>query len=480
MIAIHEQLVRDHVGQLIRDARRADRAKLRAPRRPPPPLTTRAAPEPGNFADATRRPRNQPEQQTSAFRRAATPHCAQEHTMTTTPTADPTATAPVETAAATAETESCTLDIGGMTCASCVRRVEKVLAKLDGVELAEVNLATEAASVMYDPNRVGPDQMAAAIATAGYTGQLRPDPRAAASDTGARVPTALPERRPPSDDRREEHERARDAELAGLKRKWQVTLTTGLSLMALMYVPLPIDTMDWLMPVILVVTTVVQFWAGKEFYAQAWAAARHGATNMNTLVALGTLVAYGYSTFATLWPAQAQAWGLPLHVYFETSLVILALVTMGRWMEGKAKKQTAAAIKALVGLAPKTARVLRDGTEVDIPVEDVVVGDLVRVRPGEKVPVDGVVEDGSSSVDESMLTGESMPVEKNAGDVVIGATLNRTGSLVIRTRAVGQDTTLAQIVRLVEDAQGLEGADAAPRRPGVVVVHPGRARPWPR
>src|SRR4029078_3575574 len=145
---------------------------------------------------------------------------------------------------------------------------------------------------------------------------------------------------------------------------------------------------------------------------------------------------------------------LPLHVYFETSLVILALVTMGRWMEGKAKKQTAAAIKALVGLAPKTARVLRDGTELDIPLEDVLVGRLVRVRPGEKVPVDGVIEDGSSSVDESMLTGESMPVEKAAGDVVIGATLNRTGSLVIRTRAVGQDTTLAQIVRLVEDAPG--------------------------
>jgi Cu+-exporting ATPase len=362
-----------------------------------------------------------------------------EHTMTTTPTADPTATAPVATAAGTAETESCTLDIGGMTCASCVRRVEKVLTKLDGVELAEVNLATEAASVVYDPARVGPDQLAAAIATAGYTGQLRLDPRA--STTGA--PAAAGRQAAP-DDRREEHDRARDAELAGLKRKWQVTLTTGLSLMALMYLPVPIDTMDWLMPVILVITTVVQFWAGKEFYAQAWAAARHGATNMNTLVALGTLVAYGYSTFATLWPAQAQAWGLPLHVYFETSLVILALVTMGRWMEGKAKKQTAAAIKALVGLAPKTARVLRDGIEVDIPVEDVVVGDLVRVRPGEKVPVDGVVEDGSSSVDESMLTGESMPVEKAAGDVVIGATINRTGSLVIRTRAVGQDTTLAR------------------------------------
>jgi Cu+-exporting ATPase len=372
--------------------------------------------------------------------------------MTTTPTADPTATAPVEPAAATAETESCTLDIGGMTCASCVRRVEKVLSKLDGVELAEVNLATEAASVVYDPTRVGPDQMATAIATAGYTGQLRPDPRAARPDST--VPGGAAASAPAANDRRAEHEKDRDAELAGLKRKWQVTLTTGLSLMALMYVPLPIDTMDWLMPVILVVTTVVQFWAGKDFYAQAWAAARHRATNMNTLVALGTLVAYGYSTFATLWPARAQAWGLPLHVYFETSLVILALVTMGRWMEGKAKKQTAAAIKALVGLAPKTARVLRDGTEVDIPVEQVVVGDLVRVRPGEKVPVDGVVEDGTSSIDESMLTGESMPVEKATGDVVIGATLNRTGSIVIRTRAVGQDTTLAQIVRLVEDAQG--------------------------
>jgi Cu+-exporting ATPase len=372
--------------------------------------------------------------------------------MTTTPTADPTATAPVEPAAATAETESCTLDIGGMTCASCVRRVEKVLSKLDGVELAEVNLATEAASVVYDPTRVGPDQMATAIATAGYTGQLRPDPRAARPDST--VPGGAAASAPAADDRRAEHEKDRDAELAGLKRKWQVTLTTGLSLMALMYVPLPIDTMDWLMPVILVVTTVVQFWAGKDFYAQAWAAARHRATNMNTLVALGTLVAYGYSTFATLWPARAQAWGLPLHVYFETSLVILALVTMGRWMEGKAKKQTAAAIKALVGLAPKTARVLRDGTEVDVPVEQVVVGDLVRVRPGEKVPVDGVVEDGTSSIDESMLTGESMPVEKATGDVVIGATLNRTGSIVIRTRAVGQDTTLAQIVRLVEDAQG--------------------------
>jgi P-type Cu+ transporter len=356
--------------------------------------------------------------------------------MTTTPT-EPHAAVRTD-----APSVACTLDIGGMTCASCVRRVEKVLAKLDGVSQAEVNLATEAASVVYDPTKVDPEQLTAAVAAAGYTGQVRTDEPTSSGPAVGRL------------DQHDEQDRARDAELSSLKRKWQVALTTGLSLMALMYVPLPIDTMDWLMPVILVIATVVQFWAGKQFYAQAWAAARHGATNMNTLVALGTLVAYGYSTFATLWPATAQRWGLPLHVYFETSIIIIALVTMGRWMEGRAKKQTASAIKALVGLAPKTARVLRGGAEVDILVEDVVVGDLVRVRPGEKVPVDGVVTEGSSTVDESMLTGESLPVDKSAGDVVIGATMNRTGTLVLRTSAVGQDTTLAQIVRLVENAQG--------------------------
>ncbi|MBM7808254.1 cation transport ATPase [Geodermatophilus bullaregiensis] len=202
------------------------------------------------------------------------------------------------------------------------------------------------------------------------------------------------------------------------------------------------------------VATVVQSWAGRDVYRAAWTAARHRSTNMNTLVALGTGVAYLYSAFVTLWPAAAERWGLPLHVYFETSLVILALVLAGRWMEGRAKKRTAAAITALVGLAPKTARVLRDGSEVDVPVEQVVVGDLVRVRPGEKVPVDGVVTDGDTAVDESMLTGESLPVDKAAGDTVIGATLNRTGTVVLRATAVGEDTALAQIVRLVEDAQG--------------------------
>jgi Cu+-exporting ATPase len=342
---------------------------------------------------------------------------------------------------ATAATETCTLDIGGMTCASCVGRVEKALLKLDGVADARVNLATEAASITYAPELVRLDDLTAAVARAGYTATPRhADARTASATTAAAEPVDG------TDDR--------DRELTRMKRTWQVALGTGLGLMALMYVPLYVDTMDWLMPAIFVVATAVQWWAGRSIYASAWAAAKHRATNMTTLVALGTGVAWGYSTFVTLWPGLAESWGLPLHVYYETSLIIVALVLAGKWMEGRAKKRTAAAVTALVGLAPKTARVVRGDTEVDIPVEEVAVGDTVRIRPGEKIPVDGVVVTGTTTVDESMLTGESLPVEKASGDAVIGATLNTTGSVLIRTTAVGDDTALAQIIRLVEDAQG--------------------------
>jgi Cu+-exporting ATPase len=351
-----------------------------------------------------------------------------------------TTTAPATADAAT-EPASCTLDIGGMTCASCVGRVEKALHRVPGVTAAEVNLATEVATVRFDPTQVRPEELTAAVTRAGYMATRRRDSRPAVEDTGTTGDAAT-------------QPRDGGTQLTSLKRKWQITLATGLGLMVLMYVPLYLDTMDWLMPAILVVATVVQFWAGRDIYAAAWAAAKHRSTNMNTLVALGTGVAYGYSAFVTLWPAAAERWGLPLHVYFETSLVVLALVLAGRWMEARAKKATATAITALVGLAPKTARVLRDGTEVDVPVEQVVAGDHVRVRPGEKVPVDGVVTAGASAVDESMLTGESLPVDKAVGDTLIGATLNRTGTVVLRATAVGADTALAQIVRLVEDAQG--------------------------
>ncbi|MDR2987191.1 MAG: heavy metal translocating P-type ATPase, partial [Nocardiopsaceae bacterium] len=342
----------------------------------------------------------------------------------------------------TPDRATCTLDIDGMTCASCVRHVEKALTRLEGVTEAQVNLATEAAAVTFDPAAVTLDDLTAAVASAGYTGTPR-----------GGIPVAATESAPanPRDDA--EPDDRRDRELTRLKRRWQVALASGLGLMVLMYLPLDVDAMDWLMPAIFVVATVVQFWAGRGFYTAAWAAARHGTANMNTLVALGTSAAYGYSAFVTLWPGVAERWGLPLHVYFETSLVIIALILLGRWLEARAKKRTTAAITALAALAPKTARVLRDGAEYDVPADQVVSGDLVRVRPGEKVPADGVVTEGATTVDESMLTGESLPVDKTAGDPVIGATLNRTGSMIYRATAVGQDSTLAQIVRLVENTQ---------------------------
>jgi P-type Cu+ transporter len=336
------------------------------------------------------------------------------------------------------------LDIEGMTCASCVKRVEKALTRVDGVVAASVNLANETATVTHDPSAAPLDALAAAVGRSGYT--------ATARVAAGRTPEASGSLS--ASDPVDELDARRDLEISHLKRRWQVALVTGLALMGVMYVPLYIDTMDWLMPLILVVATTVQFWAGADIYRQAWVAARHRSTTMNTLVALGTGVAFGYSAFVTLWPAQAQSWGLPLHLYFETALIVVALVLMGRWLELKAKKRTAASIKTLVGLAPTTARVLREDTEVDVPLEQVVVGDLVRIRPGEDVPVDGTVTEGSSSVDESMLTGESVPVGKQPGDAVIGATSNRTGTLVVRATAVGDDSTLAQIVRLVEEAQG--------------------------
>ncbi len=339
------------------------------------------------------------------------------------------------------------LPIEGMTCASCVRRVEKGLEKVPGVSAANVNLATERATVAYDPTVVDLTALRTAVERAGYrVGEVSAvevspaEPQAAtpaATSVGATDP----------------REQARDRELVDLKRKWVVSLVIGLFMMAEMYLPLGWD-MAVVAPILLIQATLVQVWAGSVFYRTAWAAARHGGTNMSTLVAVGTSAAYGYSAFVTLWPQLAAQWGFPFHLYFEVAVIVIALILLGRWLEARAKKQTGAAIKALMGLQAKTARVIRHGVEQDIPVEQVIVGDLVRVRPGEKVPVDGVVTEGRSALDESMLTGESLPVEKGAGDTVIGATLNKTGSFVFRATKVGRDTTLAQIVRLVEEAQG--------------------------
>jgi Cu+-exporting ATPase len=198
----------------------------------------------------------------------------------------------------------------------------------------------------------------------------------------------------------------------------------------------------------------VQFWAGWRFYKGAWGALKHGTTDMNTLIAVGTSAAYIYSVVATLFPSLFTSNGLMAHVYFDTSSAIITLILLGRYLEARAKGQTSEAIKKLIGLQPKTAAVFRDGQEQQIPIDEVISGDLVLVKPGERVPVDGILREGYSSLDESMITGESIPVEKKPGDEVIGATINKTGSFKFEATKIGKDTTLARIVRLVEEAQG--------------------------
>jgi Cu+-exporting ATPase len=377
-----------------------------------------------------------------------------------------------DTPSSTPDEREVSLGITGMTCASCVRRVERAVGKVTGVQRASVNLATERARIAYDASIASLENLKAAVEKAGYgvldlpnepvvAAPMSPAKSESASNQGstdsestlAPSPTIPLEPTPPATASPiEAHERERERYVQDLKRKSLVSLSIGLAMMALMYLPLNLDMM-LLAPVLLVAATFVQVWAGGVFYRTAWAAARHGGTNMNTLVALGSSAAYSYSAFVTLWPTLAQRWGFQYRLYYESAVIIIALILLGRWLEARAMKQAGGAIQALMGLRAKTARVIRNGREVDLPMEAVVVGDLVRVRPGEKVAVDGVVVEGASAVDESMLTGESLPVEKVVGDRVIGATLNRSGSFVFRATQVGRETALARIVRLVEEAQ---------------------------
>jgi P-type Cu+ transporter len=338
------------------------------------------------------------------------------------------------------------LPIEGMTCAACVTRIERALGHVPGVREASVNLATGKAHVAFDPTMATVGQLRAAVEKAGYTAGPLP-----AASTVPQVGNI--EGRTRAVGLGDAHERKRQQELDDLWRKWVVSLGAGLVMMVLMFLPLSVDMTVWA-PVLLIIATIVQVWAGGIFYRAAWAAAQHGSANMNTLVAVGTSCAYAYSAFVTLWPGLAARWGFPYHLYYESAVIIIALILMGRWLETRAKHRTSAAIQALMGLQAKTARVIRNGAEQDIPIDAVRVGDLVRVRPGEKVSVDGIIREGYSTLDESMLTGESLPVEKTTGDTVIGATLNKTGSFILEATKVGRDTTLAQIVRLVEEAQG--------------------------
>ena len=314
--------------------------------------------------------------------------------------------------------------VGGMTCASCVARVEKALSGIPGVVSATVNLASEKATVEYT-GEVGVADLRQVVKEAGY--ELGPE-----AETLEDVTTAA------------------QREIRAVRNRFIFAAVLALSIMALGFGPSFLGKAYLLWGL----ATLVQFWAGWRFYRGAWGALRHRTADMNTLVAVGTSAAYLHSMVAVLFPDLFATVGVKPGLYFDTSAMIIALILLGRFLESRARGHTSEAIKKLVGLNPKTALVIRDGEEREILVEDVQVGDLIVVHPGEQVPVDGVVRQGYSSVDESMITGESIPVEKKVGDEVIGASINKTGSFEFEATRVGKDTTLARIVRLVEEAQG--------------------------
>jgi Cu+-exporting ATPase len=328
--------------------------------------------------------------------------------------------------------ETVTLPIRGMTCAACVSTLERGLHKVPGVLSVTVNLATSRGTVTYLPSAIDVNGLRHAVEDLGYE-----TPEATSPAEGA------------------EH-RAREREMEVLRHKFLVgAILSGLVMLGSMP-----ELVPW-WPAILAnyytlwaLTTPVQFWVGWQFLRGFVRALRHGTADMNTLVAIGTMAAYLYSVGVTLAPQFFSVGSIHVAVYFDTAAVLITLIVLGRWLEAKARGRTSEAIKRLLGLQPKVARVRRGGAEIDLPVEEVAVGDLIVVRPGEKIPMDGIVREGYSSVDESMLTGESLPIEKAPGASVVGASLNKMGSFVFEATRVGKETVLAQIVRLVESAQG--------------------------
>ncbi|NES95859.1 MAG: copper-translocating P-type ATPase [Desertifilum sp. SIO1I2] len=331
--------------------------------------------------------------------------------------------------------ETTQLQLHGMMCASCASAVEKAIQNVSGVRACQVNFAAEQATIEYNPQKTSLEKIQQAVANAGY--QAQPLEAEAADNLDA----------------------SQQAVQENLKRKTIVGVIVsailifgGLPMMTGLEIPwIPM----WLHhPLLqLVLTTPVMFWCGSLFFVGAWKALQHRTANMNTLIAVGTGAAYLYSLFATFFPQILLAQGLTADVYYEVAAVIIGMILLGNYFEARAKKQTSAAIRALVGLQAKTARVIRHHQEIDIPIAQVKVGDIVLVRPGEKIPVDGTIVEGSSTVDESMVTGESIPIQKKPGDEAIGATLNKTGSFKLKALRVGKDTVLAQIVRLVQQAQ---------------------------
>jgi Cu+-exporting ATPase len=325
----------------------------------------------------------------------------------------------IEKAGFSMPTESFTLDITGMTCASCSARIEKALDTVPGVLDASINLATEQARINVAQG-TSAATLIAAVERAGYGAQLP----LSAGETPAAPVRALPD-------------------------WWPVALAILLSLPLIIPMAGSLAGAHWMLPgwLQMALASPVQFWLGARFYRAGWKALRAGSGNMDLLVAVGTSAAYGLSVYMLLTRTGTT------HLYFEASAVVISLVLLGKWLEARAKRQTTEAIRALQALRPNTARVRLDGVDRDLPIESIRVGDQVVIRPGERVPVDGEILEGNSQIDESMLTGESLPVDKQPGDTVTGGAINAHGTLVVRTTAVGAETTLARIIRLVENAQ---------------------------
>jgi P-type Cu+ transporter len=330
-----------------------------------------------------------------------------------------------------------TLPVQGMTCAACVSAVENALKELDGVASAAVNFATEKAAIEYFPSQVNIRDFKRVIKEAGY--------EVVEAEKG--------------EDIVEKEQKEREKAYRELRTKVITGTALAIPLMLLMqwnhifghilHMPMNLNHL-----IQLVLATPVQFWIGRQFYAGAIAAARHRTTNMNTLIAIGTSSAYLYSIVATFFPSLFEIKGYTAEVYFDTSATIIVLILLGRLFEARAKGQTSEAIKKLIGLQAKTARVVKDGKEMDLLIEDVEIGDIIVVRPGEKIPVDGLIREGYSSVDESMVTGESIPAEKKTGDSVIGGTINKTGAFRFEAVNVGKETMLSHIIDMVQSAQG--------------------------
>ncbi|MFN6456046.1 MAG: heavy metal translocating P-type ATPase [Nostoc sp. EfeVER01] len=338
--------------------------------------------------------------------------------------------------------DTLSLKLRGMSCASCANNIEEAIRSVPGVSNCNVNFGVEQATIQYDPKRTNLETIQAAIDAAGYSSYSLQEQEMITGEDDA-------------------EKTAREAELRTLTRKLVVgailsTLIVLGSISAMTGLNLPWIQTLWLDNpwVQLVLATPVLFWCGADFFKNAWKAFKRHTATMDTLVAIGTGAAYLYSLFATVFPGFFTAAGLMPDVYYEAAAVITTLILLGRLFENRAKGQTSEAIRKLIGLQARDARVIRNGQEIDVPIQEVQIGDVILVRPGEKVPVDGEVIEGASNVDEAMVTGESLPVKKQPRDEVIGATINKTGSFKFRATRVGKDTFLSQIVKMVQQAQG--------------------------